>query len=248
MTLPLIEYPSTSRNYRVSSFEVQGDSSPRVFSVDLDLSATDFDNLIQAAYRQIFNQQHFTASSRLKALESQLRDGQITVRDFIRELVVSSHFRTRNYDTNNNYRFVQMCFQRVLGRDVENDREKMAWSIVLATQGLEGFASELVNSEEYIRTFGVQTVPYQRRRSIAQRPIGEVSFEHMARYDANHLAQLKALGNDFDRKGGIFMSPNGGMPPEVARKVGAVLTYAGASLLTLGVVATFLSWIGLIKL
>ena len=248
MTLPLLEYPSTSRNYRVSSFEVPGDYSPRIFSVDPDLSSTDFDDLIQAAYRQIFNEQHLTVSSRLKALESQLRDGQITVRDFIRELLVSSHFRVRNYDTNNNYRFVQMCFQRVLGRDVENDREKMAWSIVLATEGLEGFATELVNSEEYVSTFGLQTVPYQRRRSIAQRAIGEISFEHMARYDANHLAQLKALGNDFERQSVGFISPNGGLPPESARKVGAVLTYAGATLLSLGVLATFLSWIGLIKL
>lgn len=29
-----------------------------------------------------------------------------------------------------------MCIQRVLGRDVYNDREKLAWSIVLATKGL----------------------------------------------------------------------------------------------------------------
>ena len=247
MTLPLLEYPSTSRNYRVSSFEVQGDHSPRIFSVETDLSSTDFDSLIQAAYRQIFNEQHFTASTRLKALESQLRNGQITVRDFIRELLVSAHFRVRNYDTNNNYRFVQMCFQRVLGRDVENDREKMAWSIVLATQGLEGFANELVNSDEYLDNFGFQTVPFQRRRSIAQRAIGEVSFEHMARYDANHLAQLKALGNDFSGGSGGF-TVGGGLPPEGARKVGAVLTYAGATLLGLGATAVFLSWIGLIRI
>ena len=247
MTLPLLESPNTSRNYRVKSFEFQGDDSPRVFTTDVLTKSNDFDALIQAAYRQIFNEQHFTASSRLAALESQLRNGQISVREFIRGLLVSTHFRTRYYDTNNNYRFVQICFQRILGRDVESDREKMAWSIVLATKGIEGFASDLLSSDEYLSNFGDYTVPFQRRRTIPQRSTGEVTFAHMARYDANHLAQLQSLGNDFSRQPG-FVSLNGGLPPEGARKVGAVITYALATVLTVTSVAVFLSWIGLIKI
>ena len=246
MALPLLEYAGTSRNYRVNGFEVKGDDSPRIFSTSVLSQSVDYDSLIQAAYRQIFNQQHFTASSRLKTLESQLRSAQITVREFIQGLLTSSHFRTYNYDTNNNYRFVQMCFQRVLGRDVESDREKLAWSIVLATKGIEGFAADLVNSEEYLINFGDDIVPFQRRRTLPQRSVGEVTFEHMARYDANHLAQLKALGNDFERTD--YVSPNGGLPPLAARRIGAILTYAGATVLTFGCGAVFLSWIGLIKI
>lgn len=246
MTLPLLEFPTTTRNYRVSGFEVSGDDSPRIFTTDYLANSLDYDDLINVAYRQIFNEQHFTKSARIQALESQFRNGQITVRDFVQGLLTSSHFRTRNYDTNNNYRFVQMCFQRVLGRDVESDREKLAWSIVLATKGIEGFVGDLLNSEEYLNAFGNNTVPYQRRRTIAQRSSGEVSFNHMARYDDNHLAQLKALGNNFEASNSMIS--NGGLPPLGARKVGAVLTYAGATILGLGAVSVFLSWIGLIKI
>jgi phycobilisome rod-core linker protein len=247
MTLPLIDFNTTSRNYRVSGFEVAGDDSPRIFSTDYLNNSGDYEDLITAAYRQIFNEQHFTKSARIRALESQLCVGQITVRDFVLSLLVSNHFRVRYYDTNNNYRFVQICFQRVLGRDVESDREKLAWSIILATKGIEGFAADLVNSEEYLNTFGNNTVPYQRRRTIAQRSVGEVSFTHMARYDENHLAQLKALGNDFNNlDSGMLLG--GGLPPVGVRKLGAALTYTGAILLTLASVSVFLSWIGLINL
>lgn len=190
MTLPLLEYAPSSQNQRVTGFEVPGDEQPWIFTTEHLLSASEMDRVIQAAYRQIFNEQQMTASSRQPFLESQLRSGQITVREFIRGLALSDVFRTRNYETNNNYRFVQMCIQRILGREVYNDREKLAWSTVLATKGLHGFIDELLNTEEYLETFGEDTVPYQRRRILPQRTSGELPFARMARYDEFHLAQL----------------------------------------------------------
>ena len=76
-------------------------------------------------------------------LESQLRNGQIGVKDFIRGLLLSDSFRRLIYDTNNNYRCVELCIQRVLGRPVYNNQEKLTWSIILATQGLQGFVDAL---------------------------------------------------------------------------------------------------------
>ncbi|MCM1984185.1 phycobilisome rod-core linker polypeptide [Lyngbya confervoides] len=244
MVLPLLEFPTTSRNYRVASYEISGDEAPRQFSTDYLQQSEGYDALIEAAYRQIFNAQHFTVSSRIRPLESQLRNGTITVRDFIRGLLISPHFRTFNYESNNNYRFVQMCIQRVLGRDVEDEREKLAWSIVLATRGLEGFVNELLNTEEYLNTFGENTVPYQRRRVIAQHSVGAIPFERMARYDRNHLQQLQAMGNDFSANREL----GGGLPPENIRRIGAVITYTGATLLLIGVLAVVLSWFGLISI
>ena len=72
------------------------------------------------------------------------------------------------------------------------DREKLAWSIVLATKGLQGFVDELLNSEEYLNNFGEDTVPFQRRRILPQRPEGEVTFEHMARYGTDYRDRLPA--------------------------------------------------------
>ena len=190
MTLPLLTYVPSSQNQRVEGYEVPGDEQPRIYTTSYLLTPSAMDDLITAAYRQIFNEQQMTQSSRQKGLESQLRSGQMTVKEFIRGLAISDVFRSRNYDTNSNYRFVQMCVQRILGREVYNDREKLAWSTVLATKGLYGFIDELINSDEYIENFGDNTVPYQRRRILPQRTQGELPFARMARYDEHHRNQL----------------------------------------------------------
>ncbi len=193
MTIPLLSYPLSSQNQRVNGFDIPGDEQPRVYSLDNLPNRTEMDEIIWAAYRQVFNEQQIIAYHRQVALESQLRTGQITVRDFIRGLVLSDSFRRLNYETNSNYRFVEMCIQRVLGRQVYNNRERLAWSIVLATKGLIGFVDDLLNTEEYLSQFGDMTVPYQRRRVLPQRSQGELPFARMARYDQQHLRQLQQL-------------------------------------------------------
>ncbi len=183
MVLPLLEYTTTSRNHRVNGFEVGNDYQSRIYSTDGMASGSEMDALIQAVYRQIFNEQQMTDSSRQVRLELKLRSRQITVREFIQGVAKSDVFRRRNYETNNNYRFAQMCVQRLLGRDIYNDREKYALSIVAATKGLHGLIDELINSEEYLESFGDHTVPYQRRRILAQKSMGDQPFARMARYD-----------------------------------------------------------------
>ena len=144
MSIPLLEYSPTSQNQRVIGYEIPGEEQPKIYNSENLLSGAEMDELIEAAYRQVFNEQQMLLSNRQRELESQLRGGQITVRDFIRGLVLSEPFRRRNYEVNNNYRFVQMCVQRLLGRDVYLEREKLAWSIVLATSGLQGFVESLL--------------------------------------------------------------------------------------------------------
>jgi phycobilisome rod-core linker protein len=124
-------------------------------------------------------------------LESQLRNGQITVRDFVRGLLLSKTFYNSFYEKNNNYRFVEQCVERVLGRQVYNEREKIAWSIVVATKGIQGFVDELLDSEEYISSFGFNTVPYQRRRILPGREAGETQTNlRLPRYDEYYRSIL----------------------------------------------------------
>ena len=190
MAIPLLEYAPTSQNQRVANFDISGDEQPRIYSADHMRSTSEWDDLIQVAYRQVFNEQQMLSFNRQTLLESRLKSGQITVREFIRGLATSDSFRRMNYDSNDNYRFAQMGVQRLLGREVYNNREKLAFSIVLATQGLNGFVDELLNSEEYLTNFGDNTVPYQRRRILAQRRQGEVTFNHMARYGTAYRNKL----------------------------------------------------------
>ncbi|MGD1808324.1 phycobilisome rod-core linker polypeptide [Dapis sp. BLCC M126] len=176
MAIPLLEYKPISQNSRVAGYEVPGDDQPIIYSAESLPSGSEWDELIWAAYRQIYSEHQILKSDRQTFLESQLKNGQITVRDFIRGLVMSEPFRRNNYETNSNYRFVELCVQRVLGRDVYSEREKIAWSIVVATKGIEGFIDELLDSEEYLDNFGFDTIPYQRRRVLPQRDGGETPF------------------------------------------------------------------------
>ncbi|MEB3341833.1 phycobilisome rod-core linker polypeptide [Okeania sp.] len=176
MAIPLLEYKPVSQNSRVTGYEVPGDDQPIIYSAELLPSQSEWKELIWAAYRQIYSEHQILKSDRQTFLESQLKNGQITVRDFIRGLVMSAPFRRNNYETNSNYRFVELCVQRVLGRDVYSENEKIAWSIVVATKGIEGFIDELLDTEEYLDNFGFDTVPYQRRRVLPQRDGGETPF------------------------------------------------------------------------
>lgn len=176
MAIPLLEYKPISQNSRVAGYEIPGDEQPMIYSAESLPSGSEWDELIWAAYRQIYSEHQILKSNRQTFLESQLKNGQLTVRDFIRGLVTSDPFRRNNFETNSNYRFVELCVQRVLGRDVYNEREKIAWSIVVVNKGIEGFIDELLNTEEYLSNFGYDTVPYQRRRVLPQRNQGETPF------------------------------------------------------------------------
>lgn len=189
MALPLLKYSPNSQNQRVAGYEVPGDEQPRIYSTDNLLSSTGMDDLIEAAYRQLFF--HAFAADREKTLESQLRSGQITVRDFVRGLVLSNTYKRSFYDLNSNYRFVEQTVQRVLGRDVYSEREKIAWSIVVATKGIAGFIDALLNSDEYLEAFGYDILPYQRRRILPGRAEGERPFNIASpRYDAYYRRKL----------------------------------------------------------
>jgi phycobilisome rod-core linker protein len=189
LSIPLLGYKPSSRNVRVAGYEIGGDEQPKIYSAENLLSSSEMKDLIEAAYRQIFF--HAFRADRERFLESQLRNGQITVRDFIRGLLLSNTFKNSFYEKNSNYRFVEQCVQRVLGRDVYNEREKIAWSIKVATKGIEGFVDELLDSEEYMGNFGYDTVPYQRRRVLASRDQGERPFNITSpRYDEYYRAIL----------------------------------------------------------
>jgi phycobilisome rod-core linker protein len=246
MTIPLLAYPLSSQNQRVTGFEVYDEEQPRIYNAENLYSSVDINHLIESAYRQIFNEQQLINANRQKTLESQLIRRQITVRDFIKGLLLSDSFRRRNYEVNNNYRFAQMCVQRVLGREVYNNQEKLAWSTVIATKGLVGFVDELLNSQEYLENFGEDIVPYQRRRIIPQRDQGDLPFARMPRYSADYRQKLEAMG--YFKHTDIYQPYQLDDVPQFARLIGKIITITGAGLIVLGLVAIALSAWGLISL
>lgn len=188
MSIPLLAYSPSCPNQRVDALGARDDETV-IYSADDQFSPTGMENLINAAYRQIF----FCAFKwdRETVLESQLRIRQITVRDFIRGLLLSNTFIDSFYHKNSNYRFVEHCVEKVLGRRVYSEREKIAWSAIVMTKGVKGFVDDLLNSDEYIENFGENTVPFHRRRILPSREVGEIPFNITSpRYDAYHRSQL----------------------------------------------------------
>lgn len=251
MAIPLLDYSLKSQNQRVQGFEVAGEGQPVIYSAEDLRSSSEMDELIRAAYLQVFHEQQMLKSNRQTLLESQLRNGQITVREFVRGLALSNPFRTNNYNANSNYRFVQLCVQRLLGREVYSDRETQSWSIVLATRGLQGFVDALILGDEYETSFGDDVVPYQRRRLLPQRLTGELPFERMPRYTADYRLRQESLGVMLPGGEGSASGPStwdGNLPPKFARQIGAVITFSGATVLLGMVGAVALAAFGFISL
>jgi len=202
----------------VNNFAVGGDEAPR--------TQVNVEEQIERAYRQIFF--HAFKVDREPMLEMQLRNGDISTRDFIRGLLLSRKFREGFYRCNSNYRVVEQIVGRVLGREVHGDQERIAWSIVIANQGLEGLVDVLLNSSEYLETFGLDTVPYQRSRVLAGHARSQLPFNQKApRYNAywRDISARRAPANPFAGGGAQFSGGQmsaawvGGQPPKLAQTI-----------------------------
>lgn len=182
MALPLLAYKPSAPNHRVRSFGIsdQNEDTPYIYRTENVSSSEEFRQLVWAAYRQVFNEQLILKFNRQVTLETRLANGSITVRDFIRELAKSERFYTLVVGVNDNYRLVEVCLKRLLGREPYNQEEKIAWSIKIGTLGFHGFVDALLDSEEYTQNFGDNTVPYQRKR-MQNRP-----FTFLPRYGADY--------------------------------------------------------------
>jgi phycobilisome rod-core linker protein len=226
MALPLLATKPLTQNARVNNFSIGNEEAPR--------TQVTVEEKIESAYRQIFF--HAFKADREPVLESQLRNGDITTRDFVRGLLLSRKFRDGFYSCNSNYSVVEQIVGRVLGRDVHGDQERIAWSIVIANQGLEGFVDTLLRSDEYLSAFGLETVPFQRGRVLDGHAKPQLPFNQKApRYGAywREVSKRRAPANPFAGGGAQFsggqMSPAwvGGQPPKLAQTIWLAIAALG---------------------
>lgn len=194
MAIPLLQYKPTTQNHRVQSFGFaeRNEESPFIYRREDANSPMEIDTLIKAAYRQVFSEHETLKANRQPQLESQLKNNSITVRDFMRGLAKSERFYELVVSVNNNYRLVDICLKRLLGRAAYNKEEEIAWSIKTATLGFHGFVDALIDSEEYNEEFGDYTVPFQRKR-MEGRPFNLVT----PRYNEDFREQAGTVQTDW---------------------------------------------------
>lgn len=186
--LPLLPNNPTTQNHRVPGYDIADEDDPVIYRLTDCTDLEQVKALIWAAYRQIFSEHLILDSYRQIFLESQLKNRQITVKEFIRGLGKSEVFRRLVMDTNSNYRLVDLCYTRFLGRSSYGKAEQISLAIVIATQGLDGFIDRLVDSEEYQLNFGDDIVPYQRRR-MGERPFNLVTPRYSDYWRAKEAAK-----------------------------------------------------------
>jgi phycobilisome rod-core linker protein len=228
MALPLQAYPLTTQNARVSN--LAGDTSTVRTELTgsseggADTYRSNIDSLIEQAYQQIFF--HAMQSDREPFLESQLRSGNITLRDFIRGLLLSERFQQGYYQCSSNYRMVDQVVGRVLGRPVHGDAERLAWSIVIGEKGFTNFVDTLLDSDEYMSCFGYDLVPQQRSRVLPGQSLGETPIhQSFPRYGADWRDSLqeRAPSAQFDDMQGQTLQVSelwvNGQPPAWLLKV-----------------------------
>ncbi len=178
-------------------------------STELRSNATedDLQSVIRAVYRQVLGNAHVLDSQRLISAESQLRNGDISVREFVRAVAQSGLYRTLFFETSSPYRFIELNFKHLLGRAPQDQAEIAEHVQRYNSEGYESEINSYVDSPEYVCGFGENVVPSAQgnRTQIGFKNVGfNRTFALMRGFAANDVGQsarlISDLGNNLPTK------------------------------------------------
>ena len=95
-------------------------------------------------------------------MESQVKNGQLSIKEFIRSLGKSDTYRKQFFEPFVNSRALELAFRHFLGRGPSSLTEFQKFFSILSNRGLVGLVDGLLNLQEYSDYFGEETVPYFR--------------------------------------------------------------------------------------
>ena len=133
------------------------------FVMKTGLSSSEKNEVIKATYRQIFERDITRAYSlSISDLESKVKNGDISVKEFVRRLAKSPLYQKQFYQPFINSRVIELAFRHILGRGPSSREEVQKYFSIISTGGLAALVDALVDSAEYSDYFGEETVPYLR--------------------------------------------------------------------------------------
>jgi phycobilisome core-membrane linker protein len=140
----------------------------RIFRMNANSSPTEATLAIEALYIQIMDIStgEIPVQFRRQDLESKVRSGGISVREFVASLATSAAYIDRFYTPYPNPKAIEFLFRHLLGRAPSNQAEIADYNRVIAEQGFVAAVNMMVDSAEYSRYFGVDVVPYHRSPSL----------------------------------------------------------------------------------
>jgi len=119
---------------------------------------TDADSTVDAIYRQILER---PAGGEGNARAEQLRNGQTSVREIVRDISKSPEHAQRFLPANNRTQAVTTLYRHLLGREPDPGGLN---SYVQGRDSLVALTDDFINSQEYQQRFGDDTVPGGTRR------------------------------------------------------------------------------------
>ncbi|MEL6776581.1 MAG: phycobilisome rod-core linker polypeptide [Cyanobacteria bacterium J06597_16] len=127
------------------------------------LSISEKNEAVRAAYRQVFERDITRAYSQsISDLESKVKNGEISMKEFIRRLAKSPLYRKQFFEPFINSRALELAFKHILGRGPSFRQEVQKYFSIVSEGGLNALIDALVDSPEYSDYFGEETVPYIR--------------------------------------------------------------------------------------
>jgi phycobilisome core-membrane linker protein len=127
------------------------------------LSSSEKQEVVKAAYRQIFERDITRAYGQsISYLESQVKNGTISMKEFVRRLGKSPLYQKQFYEPFINSRALELAFRHFLGRGPSSREEVQDYFSIVSKGGLSALVDALVDSKEYSDYFGEETVPYLR--------------------------------------------------------------------------------------
>ncbi|MBD1804239.1 phycobilisome rod-core linker polypeptide [Microcoleus sp. FACHB-SPT15] len=166
----------------------------RIFRMTTGANLQDTELVINAIYCQVMDvfSGQIPGEFRRSDLDSKLRNGEISVREFVKTLASSDIYRRRFYTPYPNTKVIEFLFRHLLGRAPATQAEIRQYNKILADQGLRAAVEAMVDGAEYARFFGEDVVPYNRYPSL---PAG------------NYLGSVKAA-SDLVKQSWSDLSPS----------------------------------------
>ena len=117
---------------------------------------------INALYRNIFGNLSLMQSERPVDIERKLRNGDLTVREFVRQICKSATYRNFYFENISQYKSIKLRYKHILGRPIKSQQEITKSSIIINNLGFEAHIDFLIDSDEYHYVYGEDIVPYIR--------------------------------------------------------------------------------------
>lgn len=132
--------------------------------IELRPNATkaEIETVIRAVYRQVLGNDYLMKSERLVSGESLLRDGNISVREFVRYVAKSELYKSKFFYNNFQTRFIELNYKHLLGRAPYDESEVVYHLDLYHEKGFDAEIDSYIDSAEYQTNFGDSIVPYYR--------------------------------------------------------------------------------------